>query len=252
MQHWDKGDPGVGKFLELRVQSYAGTDLSMNPKDYEPAKPGKAMGKTMIPLWLDRNNPNDMAKLQTARHRTLRLRTLQRNGRRALDDQDRWRRRLQRRHAPHQLGAQLATGPTDAGYTGDGTMEIWNLSTGGGWSHPVHVHFEEGIILSRGGKPPPEWENWARKDVYRIGSEPDSLQSVQFAIHFREFAGTYMEHCHNTQHEDNAMLLRWDIEHPGQFQVMPTPLPTWDGVQYVNSTGLANFRTGIGTGTTIK
>ena len=28
------------------------------------------------------------------------------------------------------------------------------------------------------------------------------------AIRFREFAGTYMEHCHNTQHEDHAMLLR--------------------------------------------
>jgi hypothetical protein len=48
------------------------------------------------------------------------------------------------------------------------------------------------------------------------------------------------------------MLLRWDVEHPGQFQVMPTPLPTWDGVQYVNATGLANFRTGIGTGTAAR
>jgi hypothetical protein len=94
-----------------------------------------------------------------------------------------------------------------------------------GWSHPVHVHFEEGIILSRGGKAPPEWEKWARKDVYRIGSEM-MADNVEMAINFREFAGTYMEHCHNTQHEDNSMLLRWDIENPGQFQLMPTPLPT--------------------------
>lgn len=64
------------------------------------------------------------------------------------------------------------------------------------------------------------------------------------AIHFREFAGTYMEHCHNTQHEDNSMLLRWDVEHPGQFQLMPTPLPGWDGVNYVNSAALPTFRTG--------
>jgi hypothetical protein len=53
-----------------------------------------------------------------------------------------------------------------------------------------------------------------------------------------------MEHCHNTQHEDNSMLLRWDIEHPGQFQLMPTPLPGWDGVNYVNSAALPTFRTG--------
>jgi hypothetical protein len=72
----------------------------------------------------------------------------------------------------------------------------------------------------------------------------DSSGSVEFAIHFREFAGTYMEHCHNTQHEDNSMLLRWDIEYPGQFQVMPTPLPTWDGVEYAPPVGIPTFRTG--------
>jgi hypothetical protein len=147
---------------------------------------------------------------------------------------------------------QLSNGPTDGGFSGDGTLEVWKLTTGNGWSHPVHVHFEEGVLLRRGGKLPPEWEKWARKDVYRIGTEADSTQSVEFAIHFREFAGTYMEHCHNTQHEDNSMLLRWDIEHPGQFQVMPTPLPTWDGVEYANSTGLATFRTGAGLGPTLK
>ena len=53
-----------------------------------------------------------------------------------------------------------------------------------------------------------------------------------------------MEHCHNTQHEDNSMLLRWDVEHPGQFQLMPTPLPGWDGVTYVTSVALPTFRTG--------
>ncbi|MNO36288.1 hypothetical protein D3C76_263550 [compost metagenome] len=44
------------------------------------------------------------------------------------------------------------------------------------------------------------------------------------------------------------MLLRWDIEHPGQFQLMPTPLPGWDGVTYVNSAALPTFRNGGGNG----
>jgi hypothetical protein len=147
---------------------------------------------------------------------------------------------------------QLANGPTQAGFEGEGTLEIWNIVNGGnGWSHPVHVHFEEGIILRRGGLPPPEWEKWARKDVYRIGPESDSLGNVEMAIRFREFAGTFMEHCHNTQHEDHAMLLRWDIEHPGQVQLMPSPLPTWDGVEYVDSAALPTFRTGDGVGPTL-
>ncbi len=53
-----------------------------------------------------------------------------------------------------------------------------------------------------------------------------------------------MEHCHNTQHEDHAMLLRWDVEHPGQTVIMPTPMPSWDGVGYVDTRALPTFRTG--------
>lgn len=112
----------------------------------------------------------------------------------------------------------------------------------------MHVHFEEGIILCRDGKAPPEWEKGARKDVYRIGEGIDSSVDVEMAIHFREFSGTYMEHCNNTQHEDTSMLLRWDIEHPGQYQLMPTPLPGWDGVAYVNSAALPTFRSGDANG----
>ena len=252
-EKWDKGDPVVGKFLELRVKAYSGKDLSMNPAEYEPAKPGKAMGKVMIPLWLNRENPADMAKLQTARHREFEF------GRTNGTDEAPWTVKTDNNLLAYSAdmrrisdSPQLATGPTDAGFSGDGTTEVWRIKTGGGWSHPVHVHFEEGIILRRGGKLPPEWEKWARKDVYRVGSEADSTQSVEMAIHFREFAGTYMEHCHNTQHEDNSMLLRWDLEHPGQFQVMPTPLPSWDGVEYVNSVALPTARTGSGWGATLK
>ncbi len=40
------------------------------------------------------------------------------------------------------------------------------------------------------------------------------------------------------------MLLRWDIENPGQVKVMATPMPTWDGVGYVDSVALPTFRTG--------
>ena len=50
---------------------------------------------------------------------------------------------------------------------------------------------------------------------------PGPWDVVEVAIRFREFAGTYMEHCHNTTHEDHAMLMRWDIEHPGQVLLMP-------------------------------
>ncbi|MBV6821697.1 multicopper oxidase domain-containing protein [Pseudomonas sp. PD9R] len=246
---WDKGDPAVGKVLQLNVKAYTGQDLAMDPALYEPAKPGKAEGLVMIPLKIHRDNVADKALLANARHRSFIF------GRSDGTDEAPWTVKTDGGFGfhmdPRRLNAstQLASGPTDAGAAGFGTLEVWNIKLGGkGWSHPVHVHFEEGIILSRGGKAPPEWEKWARKDVYRIGSEADGLDSVEMAINFREFAGTYMEHCHNTQHEDNSMLLRWDIEKPGQFQLMPTPLPSWDGVRYVNSAALPTFRTGDGMG----
>src|SRR5207253_9509861 len=66
---WDKGDPAVIKFFQLLVQPYAGQDVSMNPADFEPAKPGKPAGRKMIPLTIDRDNPADQAKLNAARHR---------------------------------------------------------------------------------------------------------------------------------------------------------------------------------------
>ncbi|WP_213938067.1 multicopper oxidase domain-containing protein [Pseudomonas sp. dw_612] len=246
---WEDGDPAVGKVLQFNVKAYTGQDLAMDPAAYEPAKPGKAEGLVMIPLKIHRDNAADKALLAQARHRTYTF------GRSDGTDEAPWTVKTDGGFGfsmdPRRLNTstQLASGPTDAGVTGFGTLEVWNIKLGGeGWSHPVHVHFEEGIILSRGGKVPPEWEKWARKDVYRIGPEKDGLDNVEIAISFREFAGTYMEHCHNTQHEDNSMLLRWDIEKPGQFQLMPTPLPSWDGVRYVNSAALPTFRTGDGYG----
>jgi FtsP/CotA-like multicopper oxidase with cupredoxin domain len=126
-----------------------------------------------------------------------------------------------------------------------GTAEIWHLvNAGGGWDHPIHVHFEEGYTLARNGRLPPPWERYGRKDVWRLGE--GGTVSVYFQ--FREFSGTFVEHCHNTVHEDHAMLLRWDIEHPGQVQLMPAPIPTWDGVEFVDSAALPTFRSGDGLG----
>jgi hypothetical protein len=117
-------------------------------------------------------------------------------------------------------------------------VEIWHIQSGGGWGHPVHIHFEEGQYLARDGALPPPWEVGARKDMYRISglNDPSSSLTIDVAIRFREFAGTYVEHCHNTTHEDKAMLLRWDNERPGQTERIPTPLPTWDGVGYISAT----------------
>lgn len=123
----------------------------------------------------------------------------------------------------------------------NGTREIWHLKNGGGgWDHPVHIHFfEEGQILARDGsaKKVPPWER-GRKDVYRL--RPGG--SVTITMQFRDFGGTFMEHCHNTMHEDNAMLLRWEIEELGNPFIrpiptprpLPTPIPEAQGVHFID------------------
>ena len=53
-------------------------------------------------------------------------------------------------------------------------------------------------------------------------------------MQFRDFGGMFVEHCHNTVHEDNAMLLRWDVNGGGTpfLAPLPTPIPTPKGVTF--------------------
>ncbi len=209
------GDPAVGKIMEFRVNAYTGTDLSMNPVDYEPGK------KTMIPPPVI-----PAAELAAARQRTFQFSKA--NG----TDAKPWTIATDGGQGfamdPHRITANV----TQSQY------EIWHLRGGSGWAHPVHIHFEEGQILSRGGAAPPLWEAGARKDVYRLSTFPDATNSVDLVIKFREFMGNYMEHCHNTQHEDNAMLMRWDLKNPGAITAIPTPVQSWTGTTYEPSFGL--------------
>jgi FtsP/CotA-like multicopper oxidase with cupredoxin domain len=89
------------------------------------------------------------------------------------------------------------------------SAEIWVLKSGGNWSHPVHIHFEEGRILSRNGAAPALHER-GRKDVYVLAPGDE----VRVFLRFRDFEGKYMMHCHNLIHEDHAMMIRWDIVAP--------------------------------------
>lgn len=242
-------DPAVTKFLEFRVQPYGGTDLSMNPADYEVGK------KMMVPLVRFTD-----AQLQNAKHRTFEF------GRSNGTDSKPWTIKTDGGRGLNADPSRVSAAPEQ------NELEIWHIiNKGAGWAHPVHVHFEEGQILLRGTAAelnldgtvlfpaeqhlPPLWEIGARKDVYRVSGLgrppeqgglglPDSSMTIDMVIRFREFMGTFVEHCHNTQHEDTAMLLRWDAEHPGQVLRIPTPRAGWDGVEYGPTDQLGTIKTG--------
>jgi manganese oxidase len=210
-------DPCVGRFLEFRVVRL-------------PAKPDTSqVPNVLIP------NP-DLSKIPVARERTFEF---------------------------GAGGSQPTANPFNTAFAGQwgvktdggtmlnadygrisaapkyGTREVWTLKNGGGgWDHPIHIHFEEGQILARDGKASnvPAWEQ-GRKDVYRL--HPGG--SVTLTMQFRDWGGMFMEHCHNTVHEDNAMLVRWEIDNAGGafLRALPTPVPSPQGVSFISPDDIA-------------
>jgi manganese oxidase len=202
-------DPCVGRFLEFRiVRDPATPDVSRVPS-------------TLIP------NP-DLSKIPVARERRF---VFGRDARQTTFDPDtsfsgEW-------GIATDGGGMLAA---DYGRISAaprmGTREVWHLvNDGGGWDHPIHIHFEEGQILARNGSlSNVRATERGRKDVYRL--HPGG--SVTITMQFRDWGGMFMEHCHNTSHEDNAMLLRWEIDAGGEpyLSPLPTPVPTPQGVRF--------------------
>lgn len=114
-----------------------------------------------------------------------------------------------------------------------GQTEHWTYENGGGgWDHPIHLHYEEGVTIDRGGDSIPNTERNVRKDVWRLREGGQ----VTFQVTFGEFAGAYVSHCHNTVHEDFAMLMRFQTlggDNDVFLASTPTPLPSPDGVFYL-------------------
>ena len=114
-----------------------------------------------------------------------------------------------------------------------GEIEHWTyVNGGGGWDHPIHLHFEEGVTINRGSASIPATERLVRKDVWRLRAGGQ----VTFQVQFGEYGGSYVNHCHNTVHEDFAMLMRIQlltgVAGSPQTAVTPTPNPTPDGVVF--------------------
>jgi manganese oxidase len=211
-------DPAVGKFLEFRiVRNPAQPDISQVPA-------------TMIP------NP-DLSGIPVARERTFEF-----NDRADQTTNDPvstffgpWGIKTDNGYNNKTLAADFGRISAAPRF---GTREIWTLKNGGSrWDHPIHIHFEECQTLERNGSSyqVPAWER-GRKDVWRL--HPDG--SVKITLQFRDFGGMFMEHCHNTTHEDNAMLLRWEIDDLGGafLQPLPTPIPTPQGVTFMDPTDI--------------
>ena len=92
----------------------------------------------------------------------------------------------------------------------ENTPEVWTLrNNGGGWWHPIHIHLEFMHVLRRNGQVPPldERDGIAKRDIISLGPNDE----VEVFFNFRDFRGRWVMHCHNLEHEDAFMMLRFDV-----------------------------------------
>lgn len=104
------------------------------------------------------------------------------------------------------------------------SVEIWNLINLTGDDHPIHLHLVRFQILDRrafdtvayratgeikymGPALPPAPEEAGWKDTVRA----DHGMVTRIIIPFEGFAGRYVWHCHNLEHEDNEMMRPFEV-----------------------------------------
>jgi spore coat protein A len=77
--------------------------------------------------------------------------------------------------------------------------EIWEFFTDA--HHPVHVHLSPFQVLRRGNRGPgPMDHGW--KDTVDVRP----YEAVRVRVKFEKYAGRFLIHCHNLEHEDMAMM----------------------------------------------
>lgn len=79
------------------------------------------------------------------------------------------------------------------------TTEIWEVQNVVGMDHPFHIHGGQFQVLDRDGVPEP-FTSW--KDLVNVPKH----SSVRIVIHFADYPGKWMYHCHILNHEDEGMM----------------------------------------------
>ena len=92
-----------------------------------------------------------------------------------------------------------------------GDVEIWHLVNRKayfvlGLLHPVHIHLAPFQVLDRNGRAPGAHDaGWKDTIALERGEE------ARIVIRFNSYRGRYLLHCHNLEHEDHAMMARFDV-----------------------------------------
>jgi spore coat protein A len=85
----------------------------------------------------------------------------------------------------------------------NGGVEVWRLISD--FHHPIHLHLVHCQVLSRGLSGPGEYDGgW--KDTLDL----HPAEEVAIIARFDDYAGRFVFHCHNLEHEDMAMMANFE------------------------------------------
>ena len=80
-----------------------------------------------------------------------------------------------------------------------GRTEMWRVMADG--QHPVHLHLNQFQVVERNGRAPGPYDRGFKDTVDLLPSESASL-----LVTFTDYAGRFVFHCHNLEHEDMGMM----------------------------------------------
>ncbi|MCL4704915.1 multicopper oxidase domain-containing protein [bacterium] len=108
-------------------------------------------------------------------------------------------------------------------------LERWQIVNYTDEFHPMHVHGVLFQVLDRGGNRDlaPVDKGW--KDTVLVNPN----ETVNVLIRFDNYAGIYLLHCHNLEHEDDGMMLNLQVTQTTGVKE-ETPIPQRYGLLHQN------------------
>lgn len=102
------------------------------------------------------------------------------------------------------------------------SLEKWRIINGTPDFHPMHTHEAQWQVLNRNGNAnlPPIDKGW--KDTVLLNPG----EYVEILIRFNDYKGIYLFHCHNLEHEDDGMMLNFEVIDPIGIQQISSEVPT--------------------------
>lgn len=88
-----------------------------------------------------------------------------------------------------------------------GETEIWEIRNLHTMPHPIHVHGVRFQVIERINGEPLAPRDFGWKDTVVVWGE----ETVRVILRFDAYEGMFLFHCHNLEHEDEGMMLNFEI-----------------------------------------